>query len=458
MRARQIASVAGLALLAAGLGAVTDPAASDQIRTETSLGGFSVTVNAAPFKVLVDDPASPIPRPIGKAIIEADVSYTQAQVATGPTSRGLAASFWPGALLGDGFPTLCECPQQYPIKADARYPDRPYASENGPFMQATAKGLDATSQAKSNPGDIPGVVELGTFASASKVTVTDKVAIGESVSRATDVSLLAGTIKIGSVSTTIKVSSDGKAPVSSGRTVVSGLTVGGQGVVVDNTGAHLEGESGTPPLLGGLEALGITISGIAQQHTEQGGTSDRTADGLRISIDTALLRSVLNKTPTPVTDALYSAFTQAPPELQGFLFYALATTPKITFILGAGEATAAATEPLSFSFPPVPPTGGFPPVTSPPVGTVLPPTPGGFTPPAVSGPAPTVVTPPLAPVASTPFRNPYDGLPAGLLLLASVVAGFGGWGLTRLAGLAFAGGAVARRRRGPDSLPDLRGA
>jgi hypothetical protein len=465
VKLRQIATVSVLALATAGLGALTAPVTGDQIRTDTSLGGFSVTVNAAPFKVLIDDSSSPIPRPEGKAIIEADTSYTQAAVGTGPTSRGLAASFWPGALLGDGFPTLCTCPQQYPIKADARYPDRPYTAdggEGGSFMKASAMGLDATAQAKVVPGDIPGVVEHGTYTSSSTVTIKDKLAVGESTSRVTDLSLLAGIIQIGSVSTTLRVTSNGTSPVSTGSTLVTGLTVAGQGVIVDDTGAHPAGQSGTPPLLGGLDALGIKISGIAQHHDETENTANRTADGLRIEIDTTLLRSVLNKTPSPITDALYGVFSQAPPELQGFLFYSLAVTPKLTFIIGAGEGSAAATEPLSFELPPLPPiTGGLTPVVPPAGGTALPPSTGGFSTPPVVGQPPQVVTPPLAPVAGSPFKNPYDGLPAALLLLAAVVAGFGGWGLTRLAGLAFAAGAVPRRRGpdgGPSSLPDLRGA
>jgi hypothetical protein len=125
---------------------------------------------------------------------------------------------------------------------------------------------------------------------------------------------------------------------------------------------------------------------------------------------------------------------------------------------------AAASLPLSFSFPPAPDLGGFPPVTggpatggaSGPVGAGGPiGLPGGSVgqPPVTGGP---VTAPPLVEAAS---KDPFKGLTPAQLLLVALLAGLGGWGLVKVRTLSFAGTAAA----GPctdgtePSLPDLRG-
>src|SRR5205814_10170765 len=125
---------------------------------------------------------------------------------------------------------------------------------------------------------------------------------------------------------------------------------------------------GSGPLPGNaldpLKQLGISITGVAQDHSQDATTATRDAAGLRISVDTVVLRSVLNQVPSQVWDALYGIVNQMPAQVQGTLYYLLGATPKITFVLGAGGGTSSATLPLSFQFPTLPsfPVGA-PPVT-----------------------------------------------------------------------------------------------
>jgi hypothetical protein len=122
------------------------PATGEQIRTETTLGGYSVDTNASPFKVLLDDPTLPIPRPPDAAVVEVDPTYSHAVLDAGPTSRGVGSVLWPGALVGDGIGTITEGGlASYPLKAEARYPDKPYVAtqqDGGAFMRGEALGLD----------------------------------------------------------------------------------------------------------------------------------------------------------------------------------------------------------------------------------------------------------------------------------------------------------------------------
>lgn len=479
MRIRRTASLVTVTVLTAALASAAAPATGDQVRTDTTLGGYSLSANAAPFKVLLDDPANPIPRPQDGPIAEADPAYTEADLDSGPTSRGIGAVLWPGGLLGEGLTQVAPGAPPWPLKAEARYPDKPYvatAQDNGAFMKGQALGLDVMGTAKMTPQDVPGTLDLGVVASTSTATIKDGVAISTSDSHVTDVKLLGGVIKIGSVSTTLTVTSDGKKPASAGSTVVSGLTVGGVGYVVDDKGARAVGptDQGTGPLPSGVadpaKALGITISGIAQDHTQDADGATRDAKGLRITVDTKVLRGVLNQAPSPLTDALYSLFSQMPKQIQGYLFYSLSTTPKITFILGAGQGRSAATLPLSFTFPPLPggltgfPTGpavgttGGGPVTAP----VQPVTTGplGGTSTGTGGEPPSVAGQGSRPVAAASTSGtPWHGIPPALVLLVLALAGTAGWGLLRLQGVAVGLAAAGRCSDGTSpTLPDLRGA
>jgi hypothetical protein len=474
MTARRARSLLTVLALTGSMAALGSPATGDSIRTETELGGFSVAVDAAPFKVLVDDPSIPIPRPEDSAIAEANPSYTAAYLDTGPNARALGSTLWPGNLLGSGLAQVAAGAPAYPVKAEARYPDRPYtatAQDGGALMNASAMGLDALGSARSVPRDLPGVVEIGTITSTSHATVDAKhTAIGTSVSKLTDVDLAAGVIHIGSVSTTLRTTSDGTKPLSTGSTVVSGLRVGPLELSVDDTGVHLAGTTAALPKVAAdqLKALGVTIEGVTQTSTRSGDTVSRVAQGLRITLDTGPLRKLVDPTLQPVSDLLGGVIDNLPPAYQGYLFYALAATPKITFILGAGSSSAAAV--LPFRLPPFPALPGIVPPGLPGTG-VTPGSPGavgtpvlpGVTPPGtvpqVGGPG---ATPPV--LASRPTSgtgsDPFHGVPARVLLGAAVLAGFGGWGLLRVQGSAFAGGLLGGgcALGAPSDLPNLRGA
>jgi hypothetical protein len=473
MSARRARSLLTVLTLTGAMASLAAPAVGEDIRTDTTLGGFSVAVDAAPFKVLLDDPSIPIPRPEDSPIIEADPSYTAANLDTGPNSRAIGSTLWPGNLLGEGLTQVAPGAPPYPVKAEARYPDKPFTSQaqdNGTFMNASAMGLDVVGTAQGAPRDIAGQVALGGISSKSAATVLEGVAQGISTSRVSDIDLLS-VIHVGSVSTSVITKSDGKKPVSSGATTVSGLSIAGQPFTVDDTGLHAgPATTGLPGLtVDQLKAAGIVVDGVLQERTATADTATRTARGLRITIDTGPFKAAV----APVTGALRGplgqVISQIPDPRRSYLFYLLNATPRITFVLGAGSSTSAATLPISFSFPPPP---AFPPA----IGGGLPPPAGGSggvppgafpvvqPPQPLPGTEPVTVTPQspvLTPQASSGSpADPFHGIAVGWLLAAAVVAGFGGWGLLRVQGLALAGSLLGPgcRLGAPSSLPDLRGA
>ena len=467
---RRVARVAVVSGLTVGVLPLAQAGRADSVRTDTTLGGYSVSVEAAPLRVLLDDPNATIPRPTGTAVIEGDPNYTLASVSSGPNARAVGSTVWPGNLFGEGLAQVAPGAPAYPLKAEARYPDQPYTADGkdgGQLTHASALGLDAVGTALGAPTTVPGQVEIGDVQSVSTATVTDdNVAVGTAVSKVSDIDLLGGVIHIGSVKTELKASSDAKHPTSSGNTTVSGFTVAGQGYTVDSTGAHAAGQNGAIPSLSGLDPLtklGVTVSGITQTSKRDASTASRSATGLAIRIDTAMLKDAL----APVSGLLTGPYntvvsTFIPPAQQGNFYYLINATPSITFVIGAGDVTSGAVLPISFSFPPtdfpggglIPPGAGTAPLTgTPPLAT----DPGlgtGVAPTVPQGPV--LNAPGIRPAASTGDAK-FGGIKAGPLALALLVSGGLAYLLLRLLG--FAAGVplgFGCRLGAPTTVPNLR--
>ncbi|MCW2542928.1 MAG: hypothetical protein JWM40_480, partial [Frankiales bacterium] len=353
----------------------------------------------------------------------------------------------------------------YPLKAESRYPDKPYSAQGvdgGSLTSSSALGLDAFAQADGTPTNKPGQLTIGNITSSSSATVTDKdVALGTAVSAVNDVNVL-GLIHIGSVTTRLTSSADGKNPNTTGTTTVAGLTIAGQSFGVDEKGLHAGPQNSPLPELTSpaeLEkSLGISIKGLTQTQTKLGPRASRTASGLVIRIDTAVLKKALD----PVINGVRPLYAQLmdaliPPADQGYFYYALNAAPSLTFVFGAGTTSSAATLPISFEFPPPPVFPVGPPslggVAAPPVST------GGLDLPSTTT-NPTVVPPVLQPpggsFTATGQATGFAGIGAGWLLGALLGSGLIGWVLMRFLGLAGGVLGFGCRLGAPTSVPDLR--
>jgi hypothetical protein len=478
MNARSLSRITVVSALTVGFLPFGTVVGAETVRLSTQLGGFSVNVEGAPFKALVDDPKAAVPRPTGTAVVEGDPNFTLASTTTGPNTRAVGSTVWPGNLFGEGLAQVGPGLPSYPLKAEARYPDTPYAQDGqfdgGQLSHATALGLDAFATASGAPKSIPGQVSLGDASSTSTTTVTDKnIALGTVVASVTNVDLV-GVIHIGSVKTELNVQSNGTKGTSSGHTTVSGVTVAGQGYTVDETGAHAGGQGGgLPPVANPdpLALLGITFSGVTQKATTTGATAARQATGLIITIDTLALKTALAPALGPVKTIYSSIISNLPPDQQGNFYYLINATPKLSFVLGSASASSAAVLPLSFdnTFPPPafpespaylpnaptnpilsgnPGSGGLP-LAPAPLGAVdaVP----------VTGAVPPVVLRPSGAVSQASASSDFAGIQPAWLLLALGASGLLGWLLIRFLGLVVGLPLGLGCRLGaPTSLPNFR--
>jgi hypothetical protein len=201
--------------------------------------------NAAAKDAALDNPGAGVP-------------MTQASLQSGPVGYGLSTVAWPGALAANGgtlllvvnpdVPPAAANSANYPLRAEARTGQNPPDSHNG-----TVAGTDLTARATNDTvsadavinkaAGIPGIFGTTTVHSLTKNTAEGGVA--EATSLVQDINLGEGVIKIESVRSIAKASTDGSTSDGEARTIVQGMTVGGQPAYVDENGFHI-GEQGQP--------------------------------------------------------------------------------------------------------------------------------------------------------------------------------------------------------------------
>ncbi|MHB1486191.1 MAG: choice-of-anchor P family protein [Acidimicrobiales bacterium] len=421
--------------------------------TPTSgLGGYTLQASAQPVQITLDDPSLPVPsKPSG----ELDFAYSQARLSTG-LSRAVSSLVWPGAVLGDGLPTLGQflntiniplplpipvrlpnlALPQYPIKSETTAPQGPFDAhmELLPGATQTAHSDDLSSSANTamQGFDTAGLVTVGGVTSTSQSTAAGGKATATATSAVSNLSMLAGLIDVSSVKTDITAVSDGAKATLSGTTNVAGVTIAGMAFSVDSNGVHLAGTNSgalssilgaaTGNLNQALAALGISIQAFTPIDTNDTATASRTSTGLVVTIDTAVLKAklagpfnaILAALPTQLTSQL-GTFTSLAPTIAiviGSAYVSSAASP--TFDFGSGDLGSSSGGGITSlggstgsagtytpGTPGTPETGGYTPIT----GSVA-----SAGPTASSGRR-------LTAIRAIPIASGSPGLPVGLFIL-----------------------------------------
>jgi hypothetical protein len=211
---------------------------------------------AAPgFELKVGEPTYCFTTTAGLNGCEGVLPETTSQLQRGPIGSATAAIVWPGSLAanagsliitagGAGVPPQATMLND-PIRAEARTGTPPSTVTNTsvPNVVMKAKAEELSTAAQSSVQDLS-VAAVGTIGSIKGVTDTSvtkpKLIVSKATSAVSDVTL-AGVVHIDGITSTAEATSDGIKATVKGKTVVSGATIAGVPVTIDEKGITVQG-------------------------------------------------------------------------------------------------------------------------------------------------------------------------------------------------------------------------
>lgn len=416
MRLRDgVRRAAAAGLLAAGLFAA-GPAAGAGLpaATAAALGGTYTAATMAAGVQVTSVQETPF-TPFSDRVVLDTVGYATAGLGSGQQSSAQAAAFYPGDLVAQGGPLLCDtlfgnlpggpgrCPAQlprYPLAADAIYPtrQRDSADVSGPTVggavapltvrpaQASATADVAANTATAAAEGVSALAGTPAALSVGAVRVSSQTSAASAGLRVRLRAELAD-VRIGPLVVRSLVASDDVLVPPTGRprdtpkVTLAGVSVAGQDASIDGDGVHVGGQDGPAPPA--LARQGLTVRLVGTDRQDRAGSARSTASGLEV---TAVV-PVAGVPPLPAGPNPNNGYT-------------------VRLVLAAVGTAAATQADETFSFPTFPgalrgrpgsPPGRLPavPATAPVTGTVSVPGPatGAPPPPAAGGDAPVVAGP-----------------------------------------------------------------
>lgn len=252
----------GAALVAAGVGCLAVGAfpavhAAADSEPGSGFGSFALSASAPGAQLTVGEPTYCYTSPAGLQGCDGNVPEATSNLANGPTGSATAAIAWPGALAADIGNLIItasngQAPDQTrtlndPVRAQVRTGQSPdtvtYDSVPGATMKAVAKpdvtSADAHVQSLTAAG-------IGTFGPQTSTTLTQltgpKSGSSTATSSASDIDLAGGVVHIRSVQSTAAATTDGTTAKVTGKTTVTGATVAGVPVTIDERGVSVQGQ------------------------------------------------------------------------------------------------------------------------------------------------------------------------------------------------------------------------
>ena len=276
-----------LPLLALLVVALSLPSPADAAEPGSGFAAYTMAANAPGLAVegLYRDVALTLPE-------------TTSTLSTGGVGAALATLAWPGPILGNLGTTIlvlsAQAPPQVtalndPVRAEARSGGTQrstYRTLPGTVLDATATS-DAVSAASHTGAQQLPVGTVGAFSGQTATSFTGTTgARGTATGLVHDVSLAGGVIRIGSVTSTAQATTDGVAADGKGTTTVTGMTVAGVPVTVDQDGLHVASSSlplATKAVSDAVRTLGLTALLTAPRTTRSPGAVSVNAGALVLS-------------------------------------------------------------------------------------------------------------------------------------------------------------------------------
>jgi hypothetical protein len=411
----------GVAMLALAVLPVVTASAAEEAGSGFSSFALAANAPAMQFRQVENTQCGGEPASTGGC--EAVVPEAVSTLRSGPIGYALSSVVWPGVLAGNAGSLIIvaggeDVPPEArqlnsPVRAEARSggDDKEVVNDDypGTRMVAFASNDKVSAEATlANGAATPAGTSGESTGRTSTYLTGARTATSEAYSQVKDVSIAAGVVKIGSVTSQAKATTDGVKADATGQTVTSGITIGGIPVTVDEKGVSVNGNNA--PVNSAATAIVNTAISNA---------------GMTIAVSQPQ-KFVEGSTVTYDSGSLIFYWEQQ----EGFV---------MTAVFGGTRVSATATP----AFDAGGGTGGG--TTGTTTGTVVPPVPGTVVEPPVvpvtdpGAPAPAAPGPTVAPVAGGFEGVPVGerralpgGLSAGLVLFGLVGSGLVAAGFRRL--------------------------
>jgi hypothetical protein len=290
--------------------AVRPAAAQDDEGSQSQLGGYTAGAAGWAFSF---QPVIPALLPTGDAPVETTFSLSSATVKSGGNSLGRGSIFWPGSaaanlgpLLGTGAgqPFVGGLVPPYPGFVEASAKDGEQLRAVSPLVTMRAFGSDSRAEGDVRTPDVnlPGLLKIDSVSSNSAAEVTDIDVTSSSVVHLEGVSLVNGAITFAAIHSRSLTRSTGATSSAEGDLQVVGLKVSGIAAELTGDGIHAIGlpeqanqiPGVTEPfpnmnpdvaLNQALAALGASIKLTRSVEHVSGGSADRLANGILLSIN-----------------------------------------------------------------------------------------------------------------------------------------------------------------------------
>jgi len=358
-------------------------AANAEEEPGSGLGSFALAANAPVIQAQFDYAAQRCGvEAAGTAGCEGVINESVSKLSNGPVGHGLASVAWPGTLLGNLGSLLIaagagQVPPEAtalnsPIRAESRTGGDKVVTDYPPAPAPTVAHMEAHAQptkvtAEASLGGVQQAT-IGTLGASTSRSATELTGVREAKATAhsevQDI-LIGGVLRIGAVVSDAAAATNGTTANATGRTEVTGASVGGVPVTIDENGITVQTQNvplpkqATDAVNAALAGAGITVA-LSEPHGTPVGPSVTYHAGALVII------------------------------------WNMAADQTLRLVIGGAQVSVTSAPGFSFGGPPTGTTGGLPSgttsggvVATPPLtgGTDAPPLAGGTdVPPVVSGP------------------------------------------------------------------------
>jgi hypothetical protein len=339
---------------------------------------------------------NPQPTPVTD-LFDVSLPYATSSLDSSGSASATAAPFTPGpGVLGvPGLICQTQVPcaslppfPSYPLQAVASYPTSQDATATASVPAFENSGVSIApgrtvahadlsrveGTASAGAGSVNGLLTADSATSSTKQSFEGSTLVVKAESDVAGLDVV-GQLHVDAVRTVAIARVDGEKVLSSrATTTLTGATLAGQAVTIDETGIHVPGagDGGQVPsavnsALAALKANGVTVRLLAPEHQAKDGTASASSGGLLVSfLNTVSLPPPPQLPPLPQLPPPLPQLPQGLPVSTNGDYFGSVT-------IGGAGVSAFASPALDFSFPSfdVPPFLAAPPVTAPAPGTAV---------------------------------------------------------------------------------------